>query len=96
MQSSANELVLICEKYAAWDSSKTTLFAFQKVRQEGTVSWTISMSSNGDSNGKKKKQLSERKAGLIAFDFIVITCNCNCLVSARNVIFKLIPKRMIY
>lgn len=32
--------------------------------------------------------------GMIALDFIFITCNC--VMSARNVIFKLIPKYVIY
>lgn len=35
--SSPKEHILICEKYAARDSSKITLFAFQKVGQKGTV-----------------------------------------------------------
>jgi len=44
----------------------------------------------------KKKALTVRKTAMIALDFISVICNCNCLVSARNVSFKLTPKHVFH
>lgn len=88
---------LICEKYATRDSSNPTLFAFQKVRQKGTGEMNFLNELKWRWQWQKKKAaLTVRQTGMLALGFRFITCNCNCWASARNVIFELIPMRVIY